>query len=170
MILRCWFCDTVEPVLTSWSLATNMWSVKTGGLWWQVQLYWNVGSSAKNVWSFKTGGQDMAVVSQERFHCITHVKQKSTCCSSETFFSDSSITLTSLPVRNLNIRTWKWYQDNKEFNIKHACKHNKSIGINLVCHFPRWPTVLLKPKESRLLSFTWTSDQLFYKILPLLSA
>ncbi len=35
---------------------TKMWSVKTGGLWWQVQLHWNVGPSAKSVWSFKTGG------------------------------------------------------------------------------------------------------------------
>ncbi len=29
--------------------------VKTGGLWWQVDLHWNVGLSAKNWWSFKTG-------------------------------------------------------------------------------------------------------------------
>ncbi len=35
---------------------TKMWFVKTGGLLWQVQLYWNVGPSAKNVWSVKTGG------------------------------------------------------------------------------------------------------------------
>ena len=33
-----------------------MWSIKTGGLWRQVLLCWNVGPSAKNVWSFKTGG------------------------------------------------------------------------------------------------------------------
>ncbi len=33
----------------------EMWSVTTGGFWWQVQLYWNVGP-AENAWSVKTGG------------------------------------------------------------------------------------------------------------------
>ncbi len=37
-------------------LDTKMWSFKTGGLWSQVQLYWNVGPSAQNAWSFKRGG------------------------------------------------------------------------------------------------------------------
>ncbi len=32
------------------------WSLKTGGLWWQVHLHGNVGFSANNWWSFKTGG------------------------------------------------------------------------------------------------------------------
>ena len=61
--------STVEPVLTDhpW-LATRMWSVKTGGPWWQVQLYWNVGPSAKDVWSVKTGGLSWQW-SQGRFHC-----------------------------------------------------------------------------------------------------
>ncbi len=36
-------------------LATKKWSAKTGGLWWQVQLYWNVGPFAKIVLSVKTG-------------------------------------------------------------------------------------------------------------------
>ncbi len=35
-------------------LAIKIWSLKTGGLCWQVQLHWNVGSSA--MWSFMTGG------------------------------------------------------------------------------------------------------------------
>ncbi len=34
----------------------KMWSLKTGGLWWQVQLHWHVGPSARNACSFKTGG------------------------------------------------------------------------------------------------------------------
>ncbi len=51
------FMNTVEPILKDHPiLATKMWSVKTGGLSWQVQIYWNVGPSAKNVWSVKTGG------------------------------------------------------------------------------------------------------------------
>ena len=36
-------------------LAITMWSLKTGGLWWQVQLHWNVGPSARSRWSFKIG-------------------------------------------------------------------------------------------------------------------
>ncbi len=46
-----------ESVLKSWkttSLAIK-WSLKTSGLWWQVQLHWNVEPSGRNVWSFKTG-------------------------------------------------------------------------------------------------------------------
>ncbi len=50
-------------------LATKMWSVKTGGLWWQVQFYWNVGPSAKIVCSLKTGGLSFQW-SQDRLHCI----------------------------------------------------------------------------------------------------
>ena len=50
-------------------LAIKIWSLKTGGLWWQVQLHWNVGHSARNVvfqdrWSLKS------VVSQNRFYCM----------------------------------------------------------------------------------------------------
>ena len=37
-------------------LAIKIWSLKTGGLWWQVHIHWNVGLSAKNWWSFKTCG------------------------------------------------------------------------------------------------------------------
>ncbi len=37
-------------------MATKMSSVKAGGLWWQVQLQWNVGTSGENVWSVKIGG------------------------------------------------------------------------------------------------------------------
>ncbi len=47
-----------------------MWSVKTGGLWWQVQLYLNVGPSGENAWSVKTGGLWWQL-SQDSFHCIT---------------------------------------------------------------------------------------------------
>ncbi len=36
-------------------VAIQMWSLKTGGFWWQVQLHWNVGLSARNIWSLKTG-------------------------------------------------------------------------------------------------------------------
>ncbi len=34
----------------------QLFSLKTGGLWWQVQSHQNVGPAAKNVWSYKTGG------------------------------------------------------------------------------------------------------------------
>ena len=44
-------------------LTIQMWSLKTGGLCWQVPSYWNVGH-AGNVGSFKTGGL-MAVVSPD---------------------------------------------------------------------------------------------------------
>ncbi len=33
-----------------------MWSLKTGGLWWQVHIYWDEGLPARNIWSFKTSG------------------------------------------------------------------------------------------------------------------
>ncbi len=33
-----------------------MWSLKTGGLWWQVELHWSTVPSARNIRSFKTGG------------------------------------------------------------------------------------------------------------------
>ncbi len=36
-------------------LAIKVWSLKAGGLWQQVQLYLQVGSSARNMWSLKTG-------------------------------------------------------------------------------------------------------------------
>ncbi len=51
--------NTVGPVLKDrpivW-LAIKILSLKTGGLWWQVHLYWTVRLPAKNWWSFKTGG------------------------------------------------------------------------------------------------------------------
>ncbi len=47
---------TVEPILKDHPISHKKWSLETGGLWWQVQLHWNVGPSARNIWSFKTGG------------------------------------------------------------------------------------------------------------------
>ena len=48
-------CHTIE--LMSWktacSMAMKMWSLKTGGLCWQVQCYWNIGHSSRDIWSFK---------------------------------------------------------------------------------------------------------------------
>ncbi len=46
--------NTVEPILKDHPFGHKNVVSQTGGLWWQVQLYWNV-SPAKNGWSFKTG-------------------------------------------------------------------------------------------------------------------
>ncbi len=63
-------------------LATQMWSLKTGGLWWQVQLQWNVDPFTRNIWSFKTGG-----LSQQR-----SLKTGFTVCIfQEEVFSGSSV-------------------------------------------------------------------------------
>ncbi len=57
---------TVEPVLKEHPTDhKKMWSVKTGGLWWQVQLYWNVIPFAENAWSVKTGGLSWQWVSRQ---------------------------------------------------------------------------------------------------------
>ncbi len=45
------------PQGLSWKttpLAIKLWSLKTGDLWWHVQLHWNIEPSATNTWSFKT--------------------------------------------------------------------------------------------------------------------
>ncbi len=46
-------------------LAIKVRSVKAGGLWWQVQLHWNVGASDRTLWSFKTDGLSWHGVSRE---------------------------------------------------------------------------------------------------------
>ncbi len=53
---KCFYSITCLERPPGSPLATKMWSVKTSGLWWQVQLYWNVGPAAENVWSVQTGG------------------------------------------------------------------------------------------------------------------
>ncbi len=60
-----------ELVLKDHPIGHKMWSVKTGGLWWQVQLYWNVDPAAKTVWPFKTGGLSWQLsLKTDRFHCF----------------------------------------------------------------------------------------------------
>ncbi len=62
---------TVEPVLKDHpitNLATKMWSVKTGGIWLQVQLYWNVGPSAKKCVVFQDRWSHGSGLSGQ-FHC-----------------------------------------------------------------------------------------------------
>ncbi len=46
-----------------------MWSLKTGGLWWQVLLYLNVGS-ARKVWYYETGGLSCQWSVKTVFYCI----------------------------------------------------------------------------------------------------
>ena len=55
-ILYITYTCSVEPVLEDHSIGHKMRSHKTGGLWWQVQLHWNMKPCTRNIWSFKTGG------------------------------------------------------------------------------------------------------------------
>ncbi len=55
----------------------QMWSLKTGGLWRQIQLLWNIGSSARNIWSFKTGAE--VVSRQASLYTVTTVTIATTC-------------------------------------------------------------------------------------------
>ncbi len=82
-----------NPLSIQWNLswkttplALQMWSLKTGGLWWQVQVYWNIEPSGRNMWSFKTGGL-LAQWSLNRDFtifviCIVIVKRVSICIGS----------------------------------------------------------------------------------------
>ena len=63
-------CSTVGPLLKDHApLAIKMWSLKTGGLWWQIHntLKWRSFCQKlvvlQDMWSL------VAVVSQDRFHC-----------------------------------------------------------------------------------------------------
>ncbi len=79
-------------------LAIMMWSLKTGGLCQHVQLHWNVGPSTRNIWFFKTL---MAVVFQDRFHCVTDLqalKRQSMMKNAQSLFL-------------LLIISWNWTQN-----------------------------------------------------------
>ncbi len=68
--------DTVEPSLKDHPIGHKN-VVKTAGLWWQVQLYWNVGL-AENASSVKAGRLSWQL-SVEGFHCIANDFNRSFC-------------------------------------------------------------------------------------------
>ncbi len=56
------------------------WSLKTGGLWWQVQLQWDVGPSARNIWSWKTVCLSWQWSLKTGLYCVCYERAVSKWC------------------------------------------------------------------------------------------